>query len=471
MKIAKVYDLLPVWLQNVLFSLYGYHLRDKRYNSSQQRYSYMLKANECASKESYQKQQLRLLRDMLRHCRKNVPYYQALFKKLDFNPNDIRSLADLQKLPLLEKKDVLGNSQQFVSKNIPKSDLIAEQTSGTSGSPLTVYWTKDFYTWIYALYETRMRASAGVSINDRRANFTGKVLVPVAQTKPPFWRYNFAEKQLYMSSYHLSQINMDFYFEELMRFKPRYIIGYPGSLYPMAKYLADTQQKIPSLKSVISCSEYLKPQARETLEQGFGVKVFNHYGSVEWVATVNECEHGSLHLSPEVGIIEIVDSQGAPVPRGQSGEMVCTGLLNYGMPFVRYRTGDIAAYPQEDKNCPCGRTLPILKSLEGRKMSFLTLPNGMTVGSAALSTAFHAENILESQLIQEAMDSVNLKLVVKDEFKDSDRECLIEELRKRIAPLSIKYEYVDSIPAEKGGKKQWIINRLKTKAKDNAIGY
>jgi len=97
--------------------------------------------------------------------------------------------------------------------------------------------------------------------------------------------------------------------------------------------------------------------------------------------------------------------------------------------------------------------------LEGRKMSYLSLPDGRLVGSAALSTAFHTENILESQIVQDSADSVNLRLVVTEQFKESDRAYLVSELKKRIWPLEIKWEYVESIPGQEGGKRQWIINR------------
>ncbi len=435
-------------------------MRRKRYNSAFRNICELLRKNEQLSREEHLKRQLVSLKRMLEHCARNVPYYQKLFKRIGFDPKDVKSLEDLRKIPVLEKKDVLKNPKEFVANNFKKNDMILEETSGTSGSPLKVYWHKDFYAWIYALYEVRMRRSAGVSIKDRRANLTGKVLVSADQKKPPFWRYNIAEKQLYMSSYHLSHDNVPSYIKALQKFNPKYIIGYPGSIYPIAKYLVNSKDKISPIKSIISCSEYLSPETREIIESGFGCKVYNHYGSVEWITTINECCEGNLHISPEFGIIEILDSNGKPAPRGQVGEIVCTGLLNYAMPFIRYRTGDTGSFTETDDSCPCGRTLPLFKSLEGRKMSFLLLPGGRIVGSAALSTAFHAENIIESQMIQDSTDSITLKLVVTEKFTDNDREYLLTELKKRISPISINCEYVDSIPSEKSGKKPWIINRV-----------
>jgi len=458
MKIFKGYYSLPIPVQNVIFSLYGYHLKRVRYNGIQKGFSEILRKNETIPKEEHEKRQLESLKKILIHCERHVPYYQGLFKQIGFKPESVERLDDLRAIPLLEKGDVLGRSEKLVADNFGKSDIILEETSGTSGSPLKVYWDRKFYAWIYALYEQRMRGSAGVTIKDRRANLTGKVLVPVMQKKPPFWRYNLAEKQMYLSSYHLSVTNIPYYVEALKKFKPKYIIGYPGSIYPLAKYLANNENSLPSVKAVVSCSEYLSDETRAIIEKGFGCKVYNHYGSVEWVAAINECAQGNLHISPEFGIIEIVDEEGKPVPRGQVGEMVCTGLLNYAMPFIRYRTGDMGSFPEKDVGCACGQTLPIMKSLEGRKMSFVSLPDGGTVGSAALSTAFHAENIIESQIIQELKDSIELKLVVTDQFRDSDKEYLLGELEKRIFPLEIRCEVVDSIPRQKEGKKQWIIN-------------
>lgn len=460
MKVFQAYYFLPILLQNFAFSLYGYYLRRKRYNGLQKEYCDILRENERLSKEEHQKRQLRSLKGILSHCKRNVSYYQELFHKVKFKPEAIETIKDLKSLPLLEKRDIVKNPEKFIAENFKKSDMILEETSGTSGTPLKVYWDQKFYAWIYALYEQRMRGHAGVSIKDRRANFTGKVLVSHNQKKPPFWRYNLAEKQLYMSSYHLNNDNMPYYIEALQRFKPKYINAYPASIYPVAKYLVNNKETIPSVTSVISHSEYLTSAARQIIEEGFSCKVYNHYGSVEWVTAINECEEGNLHITPEFGVIEILDEKGKPVPRGQVGEMVCTGLLNYGMPFIRYRTGDMGAFPENDDGCSCGRTLPIFKALEGRKASFLSLPGGGSVGSAALSTAFHAENILESQLIQDSLIEIILKLVVSDKFNDHDKNYLLSELEKRIYPLKINCEFVDSINPEKGGKKPWIINHV-----------
>jgi len=411
-------------------------------------------------RKEHEKRKLKSLKAILKHCERNVPYYRDLFRKVGFKPENIQTLEDLLRLPLLEKRDVLKNTGKFVAKNFNRYNMIIEETSGTSGAPLKIYWDKNFYAWIYAMYEQRMRGSARVSNKDRRANFTGKVLVPYRQKKPPFWRYNLAEKQLYMSSYHLNEDNIPHYIKALLRFKPKYITAYPASIYPVAKYLVSNKETIPSVTSVISHSEYLTSAARQIIEKGFGCKVYNHYGSVEWVAAINECEEGNLHITPEFGIIEILDEKGKSVPRGQVGEMVCTGLLNYGMPFIRYRTGDMGAFPENDDACPCGRTLPIFKALEGRKAAFLSLPGGGSVGSAALSTAFHAENILESQLIQDSLSEIILKIVVSEKFDEHDKNYLLSELEKRIYPLKINCEFVDSISPEKGGKKPWIINHV-----------
>ena len=460
MKIFKKYYSFPISLQNAAFSLYGYYIRRKRYNRLQKEYCEVLRQNEVLPKEEHERKQLRGLKAILRHCETNIPYYQKLFQKIKFNSESLKAVEDLQRLPLLEKRNILRNHQKFMAINFRKSEIMLEETSGTSGSPLKVYWDKRFYAWIYALYEQRMRGSAEVTAKERRANLTGKVLVPANQKTPPFWRYNLAEKQLYMSSYRLSDDNIPYYVAALQKFAPKFIIGYPASIYPIAKYLVNSKEKIRSVTAIITCSEYLSDETRSIIEKGFRCKVYNHYGSVEWVSSINECQEGNLHISPELGIIEIVDSEGKPLPRGEAGEMVCTGLLNYAMPFIRYRTGDIGAFPEHDDGCLCGRTLPIFKSLEGRKMSYLSLPDGRLVGSAALSTAFHAENILESQIIQESADSVIIKLVVTDKFEERDRAYLFSELDKRIWPLKIKLEYLDCIPYQKGGKKQWIINRF-----------
>jgi len=376
-KIFRAYYSLPIPLQNVVISLYGYYLRRKRYGKSQKICCEILRENERLPNEGHKKRQLKSLKEILTHCQRNVPYYQELFKKLGFKPETSQTLEDLHRLPLLEKRNVLKNPEKFLARNFKKSDMVLEETSGTSGSPLKVYWDKKFYAWIYALYEQRMRGSAGVSMKDRRANLTGKVLVPANQKKPPFWRYNIAEKQLYMSSYHLSESNIPYYVKALKKFKPRFIIGYPASIYPIAKYLINSKEEIPSLNAIISCSEYLSDETRSIVEEGFRCRVFNHYGSVEWVTAINECEEGNLHITPEFGIIEVLDSKGELVPRGQVGEMICTGLLNCAMPLIRYRTGDLGVFPEVDDGCGAGRS-PCRHDHDGGDDPILTIPGHRT---------------------------------------------------------------------------------------------
>ena len=244
MKISESYYSLPIVVQNSIVTFYGYHLKRVRYNGLQKGFSEILRKNENSRKEEHKKRQLKSLKEILIHCERHIPYYQGLFKQVGFKPGSLERLEDLRAIPLLEKGDVLERSEKFMANNFVKSDVILEETSGTSGSPLKVYWDRKFYAWIYALYEQRMRGSAGVTIKDRRANLTGKVLVPVMQKKPPFWRYNLAEKQMYLSSYHLSVTNIPYYVEALKKFKPKYIIGYPGSIYPLAKYLANNELNI-----------------------------------------------------------------------------------------------------------------------------------------------------------------------------------------------------------------------------------
>ena len=438
--------------------MYGYFMRRKRYAGDHRVLCSILRDGERLPKHIHAERQLIALRAMLEHCAQHVPYYARLFRSIGFDPTSVATLGDLKRLPLLTKADILSDLDQFIATNIDRRDMIVEETSGTSGSPLKVYWHKEFYPWIYALLEVRTRQPAGVSWHDKRANLSGKVLVSADQKKSPFWRYNLAEKQLYLSSYHLNEGNLPHYVDVLKRFKPAYVIGYPSSMYILARYLIKKDERLPSVRSVISSSEQLTTQVRNVLEEGFGCKVFDCYGSVEWAVAMNECGAGNMHISPEVGIVEVLDDDGNDVQRGEAGELVCTSLLNYAMPFMRYRMGDMGAYPEQDVECPCGRTLPIFKALYGRRMAYLSLPDGRQVGSAALSTAFHAEHILESQLVQESNHDVVVKLAVTEEFGPRDLEYLNTELEKRVSPLSIRYEYVDSIPPGSGGKRRWIIN-------------
>lgn len=455
----KIYAKSPVWLQNVGISAYGFIWKQRRFGGKFKQYVVDFKGREklsAAGWEEYQTHQLRLL---LEAAVNYVPYYRDVFHSLGIDDKDLKqfTLLDLQKIPLLAKDTIRRQPDQFQAENIKRKDLNKYFTSGTTGTPLAIYYPTEMEYLAQAAYEARVRHWAGVDYKMSRAMIGGRIVVPRADARPPFWRYNAFEKQLYFSAFHISPANVPHYAEALNRFKPDYLVGYTSSHFFLARMIDELGISMYRPKAVLVSSEKLTPEMRATIEKAYNCEVFDGYSSIEACCQATECEHHRLHISPDMGIIEFLDDQDQPVPDRQPGHIIATGLLNFGQPLIRYRTGDIGILSHEA--CPCGRQMPILRELVGRLEDTVIGPDGRE------TVRFHGifvglPNIVEGQVIQHTLRDFTLKLVVNKNFGSYERQIIQQRFSERLGDISLSFEYVDQIPRSKGGKFQAVISHV-----------
>lgn len=293
-------------------------------------------------------------------------------------------------------------------------------------------------------------------VGDRKATFVGRKVQNPDDQKPPFWRYNIKDRQLVFSSYHLSEDNLAAYVEKLNSFKPKVIEGYPLSIYRLADYIAQNSVPLTFTPNGLSTSsENFTPQQRKIMEEAFGCKVFDQYGSAESVVFASECEHGSMHIEPEYGVLEVLTASG-DIMREGTGELVATTLLNDAMPLVRYRIGDLGKITTAD--CPCGRSSKILEELHG-KVGAVIINEGRQAPTAAIAIAFeYLEGVKNAQIIQDEPGKVTVKLVRRENFNPKSEEFMVWELKKMLGEsLSISVDYVTEIPPEKNGKYKMVV--------------
>ena len=331
------------------------------------------------------------------------------------------------------------------------------QTSGTTGTPLEILLTKETHQKWYAAYETRCRLWAGVNHKMSRAMIGGRLVVPKANSKPPFWRYNFIEKQLYMSAFHISPANAPYYVESLNHYRPDYLVGYAYSHYSLARMILEQKLKVHQPKAVLTSSEKMTTAMRETIEKAYRCKVFDAYSGVEVCCLASECEHHQMHISSDVGIVELINNNGNPASLGQPGEIVATGLLNFEQPLIRYRTGDYAVLSNE--SCLCGRQMPILKELVGRIEDAVVTRDGREM------VRFHGifvglSHLKEGQVIQESIEHIRLRLVVEPGFGEKEKKIIEERFKVRLGTIKITYELVNEIEKTERGKFRAVISRV-----------
>ena len=441
----RLYLASPVWVQNLLVSTYGALEHHKRYGGTFPAFLRHLEANKFQSAEQILPVTQERLTNILQGAIRNVPHYRELGLTTP-------SLSDF---PLLNRETVANNPDRFVSEKFTPKELLVLYTGGSSASPLKVYISKEVRQKTYAFWQSFYN-EMGFNIGDKKASFVGRKVQEPDDDSPPFWRYNLRDRQLVLSSYHMSEENLPHYIKKLNKFRPKIIEGYPLSIYRLAEFIVNQDVDLDfQLAGVSTSSENFSAFHRSTIEKAFNCKVFDQYGSAESVVFASECGHGKMHVEPEYGIIEVLTPAGELRFDGE-GELIVTTLLNDAMPLIRYRIGDLGEVVHEP--CPCGRQTAILRQLHG-KVGAVIVNGDKRVPTAAIAIAFeYLEGIRNAQIIQDSADAVRVKLVKRPDFNPESEQYMIWELRKMLGEsLRITVDYVDDIPPGANGKYKMVV--------------
>ncbi len=418
-----------------------------------------LEASETASPEEHRAHQESRLRELIRHAYGTVPYYRDVMDERGLKPTDIGSIEDLSKLPVLTKDDVRRAGDRLVSHSFNPKELRTAWTSATSESPLPVRWDRSVALMNHASY-MRMRRWAGVPFGRPYATMQGTPVVPISQSKPPFWRHNPLWNQVLFSAISLSDESLPHYVRKIRECKAEMLETYPSCAYVMARFLEAKGEYLP-LTCVITTGEPLFPNERAVMEERFQAPVFDAYGQAERVIFSSECEkHDGHHIFPEYGITEFLDGDGNDVPAGEFGLMIGTSLHNLAMPFIRYACGDIAS--RSDKICSCGRTLPMLGGLTRRAGDILVTPDGRMVPPIMVTWIVKfLEGVTNWQVVQESPEEL-LVLVVRDEpVRESELEGIRGYVSRRLGPeVRVRVELVPEIPRVGRGKSRHVLSRV-----------
>lgn len=455
----QIYANSPVWFQNIGISMYGLMWRHRRYGGNFSRYVAQFAARESFSAEQWSDYQTEQLRLLLLNANHYVPYYKALFARLSLSETDLThfTLDDLSELPILEKEQIRDQPQLFISNNVPLRRLNKYYTSGTTGTPLAILCTTDTDRKNQAAYEARVRRWAGVNNTMSRAMIGGRLVVTRGHARPPFWRYNIFERQLYFSAFHIAPVFVSDYVQALNHFQPDYLVGYASSHYFLARMIAEQGLKVYQPKAVLTSSENLTAEARKTISEVYNCPVFDGYSGVEACCQISECEHHTLHESPDMGIIELLNDDGLLAEAGEFGEIIATGLLNFEQPLIRYRTGDMAI--RAKSTCACERQMPTFQELVGRLEDTVVGVDGREM------VRFHGifvglSHVREGQIIQNTLTDFLIKLVVDEQFGNSEKEEIYNRFQTRLGQVNLEFEFVNKIERTLGGKFRAVISHV-----------
>lgn len=399
------------------------------------------------------------LRDFLSRVGTAVPYYRRLFKELGFDPAAITRVAELRQLPPTEKQAIRDHADELKAEGA--AGLVEYRTSGSTGEPLTLYVSKERISHDIAA-KWRGTRWWGVDIGDPEIVVWGSPVELNIQDRLRHLRDRVLRSHL-LPIIDISNEKLDRYLDQIRRVRPKMVFGYPSALSRMAWRAKERGMEMGGLgiRVIFVTSEILQPQWKNIIVEVFKCPIANEYGARDGGFIARECPSGGLHITAEDIIVEIVDADGRALPAGRPGEVLVTHLISADFPFLRYRTGDIATL--EDRPCPCGRGLPLLRDISGRTNDCLVAADGSFIHDSALNYVIKAlEDVRSYKIIQESLDRVRVLIVAGPRFRDEFIPSIHSAYKRLLGEtVAIVIERVDDIPPEPSGKFRHVVNRMR----------
>lgn len=421
----------------------------------------LIKETEFLSKEKLSEIQFIKLKGMLTYAYINVPYYQNLFNQYGIKVDKIQTYDDFRKIPFLDKEKIRQNFKNLQSINFKKCSRVYGTTGGTSGEPLGFFIDR-CRSQIEWAYLTSIWERTGFKINDKRLVLRGEV---IKSKHNKSWFYDPLLNQLSIATFRMNDDNLFEYVNLIQDFKPDFIHGYPSAIMILAQYIRNNNIKLKfKLKGIIGISETIIQAQRKYIEDIFKTRFFSFYGHSEKCILAGECEESNYyHVEPLYGFCELIDSDGNQVDKdGHIGELVGTGFINHAMPFIRYKTSDIAEYTS--KKCECGRDFTLLPQIDGRKQDVMILDDDTKTPITAFvfGQHFHAfKNILKMQLVQEQKGKLTVRIIKGPNYNEADEKELVRKMVTSVNhKIKINIKYVDFIETTVRGKHRFFINKI-----------
>ena len=403
--------------------------------------------------------QLERLQRLLRHCEQHVPWYRRRWRELGIAAADIRSLDDYARLPVLGKDEIRAHFDEFKADGW-HDRLLYKATGGSTGQPMRFGYTRESnerrtavmwrgYGWAGARMGRRTLYVWGGAVGEPQR---------LHQFKERLYHAAFARRML--NSFHMTDANLGEYADAIDAYRPEVIVGYVGPLVRLAQWLLDRRRTLARPPAaVLGAAEAMHDFQRELIERAFGCPAYNTYGCREVMLVASECGHRhGLHVNADHLVVELHGAASADA----SGEVLLTDLSNYGMPLLRYANGDLAT--ASAAACPCGRGLPLLAHVDGRKLDAIRTPAGhLLPGEFFPHMLKDVPGLRRFQLVQRRLDRLELALVCDERFDDDGMAWIRRELAKVVGDsVALDCRIVDDIPLTPSGKLRVTVSALTT---------
>jgi phenylacetate-CoA ligase len=405
--------------------------------------------------------QWRELTTLLAHAWQQVPYWKSTLDRAGIVPSALRSYEDFLRVPITEKAHIRQYEDQMIARDY-RGKTWVKATAGSTGEPLRLHYTPESYDWRVAI-SRRGYSWAGYEEGMRQLSIWGVFAIG----KRPFYA-DFKDRFLatiagrtVVNSLKFDDTTLAECLATVNRTKPDVVVGYANPLYEFAQFVNRHGGLTARPKAAISAAEKIYDYQRLEIERALHCPMFETYGSREFMLIGSECDRKSgLHLSTENLFIEVIKEDGRPAAPGETGDLVITDLHNFGMPFIRYRIGDIAV--ASDVVCPCGRGLPILQQIVGRTLDVIRTRSGQNVpGEFFPHLLKEVKGVRQFQVVQPDLDTLVIRIVKDAAFTDAEEALLRREVGRLFGgTINLAVEFVAAIPLTKAGKLRMTISHV-----------
>ena len=387
------------------------------------------------------------LRRVVRHAYENVPFYRSRFDAVGVRPEDVRTAADLARLPVVAKVELQAEPDAALARGLDPSGLFVRSSSGATGQPFESRTSLDDNAR-RRLARLLVDLRYGLRVGDRRAGIRTTPARGVRR-KRPLARVVRAAGGFVETTIDC-QLPAAEILASLRRFRPTLVDGQSGSIDRAAQIVLDAGDTSLRPRYVVTSGETLTPAMRERIREAFGAPVYDIYGAIELGVVAAECARTGLYHVERGVLVEVLRPDGSPARDGEEGRVVATSLTCFAAPLVRYATGDIAVRGPD--GCPCGARVPTLRGVVGRVVHLFRVAGGREVHPWHVPV-WRAQWVRQFQLAQETELGFVLRLVLApgtspDAVEDLRRAC--EEVLGPGASLAV--EIVDALDVGPGGK-------------------
>jgi phenylacetate-CoA ligase len=397
--------------------------------------------------------QLQKLQQIVRVAAEKVPFYQRKFREIGFDPRDLRTRDDLKRLPILTKRELKEHFDELYDHSRARKAVLG-QTSGTTGEPTQFLLSREqtvmelayiWRFWLWAGYRPYARIAAFRHYKPKEGE--------------PISKYERSSNTLFFSVHDMYESRLAEYADAFNRFRPQIVRGYPSSVYILANFVLERGLALHRPRAIITSSETLLPQYRETIERAFGAPVFDWYGTNERILTACQCEQrAEYHINAEAGIAEFVNL-GDPDATGDAKSLVLTGLVNTIMPLIRFDVGDLAV--PGTGQCPCGRGLPTIKKFIGRTDDILVTHEGKHITPVRFYTLFEKfPQVDQFQVVQSRPDYIEVRIVPNGDFDRETHKELAVQLARVVGAVTLEIRRVEQLELTAVGKRRNVISHV-----------